>query len=235
MNWPPMEMFWERVRKEPNGCWTWTKGRRGPKTAPCPIIIYKTKSYNARRWAWTILRGTTTHPLQILCGNRMCVNPEHHKERGTTLLCKRGHVLHADNLYIVPKHLTRACRQCTRLRQSSDRQKALVRARNRRHYLTLTPEQKEKRRDATRRYARREAMMKRIDSDFCHWSDDAGRWLLWEGHRWITASDKTVRVPLGKYLVDLGVTPKGEDARELYINDIMRRMKKMRKPAEEAA
>lgn len=233
MNWPPMELFWERVRKDPDGCWTWIKGRRGAKDKPNPIIIYKTKPYNARRWAWALQRENPTRTLRTLCGNRMCVNPAHHEEWGTRRFCNRGHLLTTDNVYMSQK--ARNCKECVRIRQNTPRQKLLVRERNRKAFLRLNADQIARREAAKQRYLAREKLLKTIDNELVCWSPSLSRWLLWEGHRWIKVDDQVAQWNVSKYLDAAELTPKSEEKRSRYVNDIMRRLKKVRKPMEEEA
>lgn len=69
-----------RVDTDPEGlgCWRWTgyTDRNGT-----PVVRTKRSQTTARRWVWTRERGPLedSQILWNLCGDKLCVNPQHHE------------------------------------------------------------------------------------------------------------------------------------------------------------
>jgi hypothetical protein len=128
----PTERFWLCVQKT-TSCWIWIGSPGGAKGRDYGHIKISGKSFKAHRFAYELLRGPIPKGMVIdhLCRNRMCVNPEHmeivtNKEnilRGEGIaakearmtVCKNGHALTGENLYIAPKSGKRRCRQCNKV------------------------------------------------------------------------------------------------------------------------
>ena len=120
------DQFWSKVEKT-DGCWNWVGGHS---------LGYGCLAWNGKRdWAHRISYILTFgsipegRELDHLCRNRSCVNPEHleavtHQEnclRGESplafkkrqVVCVRGHILDASNVYRMPSRPTsRCCREC---------------------------------------------------------------------------------------------------------------------------
>lgn len=68
--------LWDRLEKQPNGCWLWT----GPvDTHGYPSIGYEGKVWRAHRLAYTLKKGPIPEGKFILhsCANKRCCNPAH--------------------------------------------------------------------------------------------------------------------------------------------------------------
>jgi hypothetical protein len=131
----PMRYFWTQVSvpETPDGCWIWT----GPTTALgygraqfCRNLT-PAKSEMAHRVAYEIYNGPLpltddprNLPLDHLCRNHPCVNPEHlepvtvgeNTRRGLHGVmrthCKNGHELTDANTYLRAVDNSRCCRRC---------------------------------------------------------------------------------------------------------------------------
>lgn len=74
----PEERFWERVDKSAGGCWLWTgcvlKNGSGWFNVKNPRI-----GVGPHIFSWNLVHGAVPKDLFVLavCGNRLCVNPEH--------------------------------------------------------------------------------------------------------------------------------------------------------------
>jgi hypothetical protein len=122
------ERFQASVRCDPNGCWTWigTIARTGYGT-----FSAHSKTHVAHRWTYERLIGPIPAGFHLdhLCRNRACVNPQHldivtpreNVMRGMSpsavirrqAICKRGHELVGENIYVPPKKPQhRQCRTC---------------------------------------------------------------------------------------------------------------------------
>jgi len=68
-------LFWQRVEKRDDGCWVWT----GRKVRGYGHIGEGAKRKRVHRWYWEQLNGPVPEGLELdhLCGNKLCVNPDH--------------------------------------------------------------------------------------------------------------------------------------------------------------
>lgn len=82
--------FWEYVDKTTGDCWTWTGYVDKNATNPLPkfqLNIHKEdgesvrSGVSSRALAWFLVNGEPSkNNLSNLCGNYLCVNPEHHMD-----------------------------------------------------------------------------------------------------------------------------------------------------------
>lgn len=128
---PAIDRFWSYVMPEPNsGCWLWTGGLGGSGYAH--FHPRGGEDVRAHRWAYEQFKGPVSTGLDLdhKCRIRFCVNPDHLEPvtRSVNLsrgevgrrkqpLCKRGHRLEGDNIYIDPKRGKRSCATCRRARR----------------------------------------------------------------------------------------------------------------------
>lgn len=127
------ERFWSKVNKT-ESCWLWeayvTQAGYGQ-------THFEGKLQYAHRVAYSLTKGNIPKDMTIdhLCKTRACVNPAHLEvvTRGENTLrgnspaainrlktmCKRGHPLTPDNIYVWRK--MRGCRQCKNIRQRAYR------------------------------------------------------------------------------------------------------------------
>lgn len=119
-----------KIRKDPNGCWTWLGGIN-PKGYGTIMINYK--HYIAHRLVYEFLIGPIPEGLTLdhLCRNRAYVNPEHLEPvtnaenvlRGEGISarnarkthCKRGHSLEDSYTTLCPSgNIGRICKKCVK-------------------------------------------------------------------------------------------------------------------------
>jgi hypothetical protein len=73
---PPVDRFWTKVRKSPNGCWEWI----GCFSDTGYGNFYADGSLRlTHRYSWTLHVGAIPKGLCVLhrCDNRACVRPDH--------------------------------------------------------------------------------------------------------------------------------------------------------------
>jgi hypothetical protein len=147
--------FEQRYIPEPNsGCWLWigTISHHG-----YGVMRFDNKLNRAHRLSWIIANGEIL-PTELICHKcnvKLCVNPNHlyagtakdnyrdmikagvthdigSMNRGKTI-CKRGHALTEENLYILNRGKNRGCKTCIkeygRQRYVSHKKEYLERAR----------------------------------------------------------------------------------------------------------
>lgn len=131
------DRFWERLAAAPNGCWEWKGHIHGQGYGQVRLGPLRTTTY-AHRVAWALIGGELypEFPLDHLCRNKKCANPEHLEQvthrinilRGTAPAavnakkdrCHRGHPFDVKNTYI-SRDGKRQCRVCIRDRQRERR------------------------------------------------------------------------------------------------------------------
>lgn len=74
-----VDRFWGKVRKDPNGCWTWTTQAPNHRYGSAR---WGGKSWMAHRLSWAIHRGPIPDGMEVChdCpggDNSFCVNPDH--------------------------------------------------------------------------------------------------------------------------------------------------------------
>lgn len=137
------ERFFAKVHKT-DGCWEWTAGK---DLDGYGSFWFRGKNVGAHRWSYEHHKGTVPPGMEVdhLCHNPSCVRPDHleavsgaeNKRRGYSPsaitaragVCKRGHLLTPDNLFI-GKDGRRRCKACKN-------------ARNRRYMSSYVPEHRE--------------------------------------------------------------------------------------------
>lgn len=158
VDWRPSHWvaFWRRVRVDSGfKCWEWTglvdQGGYGRLSLREKGRV---RSECAHRLAWRLAYGPIPDGLCVChrCDNRRCVRIDHlflgtpkdntrdmiQKGRKAEyrpplkLLCKRGHLLAGDNLYVL-KNGARGCRACRSVRVKTDQYRTTARIRARRY------------------------------------------------------------------------------------------------------
>lgn len=129
--------FWNKVRREINGCWIWTATR----TSGYGQFAFGGRLGQSHRVAYSELVGPIPEGMVCdhLCMEVACVNPAHieivtqgeNVKRGFAGLqlpreprthCAVGHALDEDNLYVYPTGY-RDCRECRRRRSRKQKRK----------------------------------------------------------------------------------------------------------------
>jgi hypothetical protein len=130
-------------------CWEWKGPAGGPRLSDGRFSYGKIGRLYTHRLAFDHWNPPAPYELEIdhLCRNTLCANPEHleavtHQEnirrwRALTTHCPAGHPYDETNTQIY-KDGSRRCRECAR-------QKALA------FYYAMTPDQRERRKEATAR------------------------------------------------------------------------------------
>lgn len=155
----PADRFWSKVdkngpipehRPELGPCWNWlgSKHHTGYGYFYLGEIDGVRRHGLAHRFSYELQYGAIPVDLEIdhLCRNRSCVNPSHAEtvtrvenvRRGkspstltaATGVCRQGHEMSADNVYVFPGDGGRRCRKCMRNRQNewNERQRQKKRA-----------------------------------------------------------------------------------------------------------
>lgn len=138
---PAAERFAEKLAPGPNGCIEWQAGTNGVGYGVFhPNTTTDNRKAYAHRWAWEQANGPIPEGFHLdhLCRNTICVNPEHLEpvppavnllrgisspaDNARKVLCKRGHPLSGENLYVTPSTGYRHCRACTRANEKALRE-----------------------------------------------------------------------------------------------------------------
>lgn len=122
-----LRLMWPKINVQPDGCWNWT-GCIKEDGYPSAINVAGADKfgpyYRPQRLMFHWFKHEIPEGLTVdhLCGNRICVNPDH-MEVATAAAntskavkrqyCKRGHILADPNLYYDKKG-KRKCRGCMR-------------------------------------------------------------------------------------------------------------------------
>lgn len=153
----PLQRFWPKVRRQPDGCWLWTACRDDDGYG---ILLVNGRTMRAHRFAFSEFIGPIAEGLAVhhLCSSKACVNPDHlalvtpseHNllpghpaaiQRDKTH-CRHGHPFSGENLAF-GKNGQRVCREC-------NRQKAL-------RWIARNPERhRERSRESMRRMKERQ-------------------------------------------------------------------------------
>src|SRR6476660_3733682 len=127
-----------------DGCWIWVGRSIGRGKNPGFWVDGRYRQ--ARRIAWDIEEFPPLGPTDFLfqtCDQPLCVRPSHMRVglRGShkTGLCRRGHPLTEDNIYVTTQG-KRACRICIRTKLDERRKRYLEEGRGwGKTYRPLTP------------------------------------------------------------------------------------------------
>lgn len=125
---PVSTRFWEKVEKDPEGCWVWTAATAGDRGVYGKFHATPEKCVRSHRWAYEESYGPIPDGLVIdhLCRNPTCVRPDHleavsqaeNVQRGSRTKrthCFRGHPVNDETTAIGPSG--RICRVCRRERE----------------------------------------------------------------------------------------------------------------------
>ena len=184
--WPPTGTLRQRVTVDTTtGCWLW----QGRLTKGHPTCTWQYRQIRVRRWVWALTSGQDSkHPLNTSCDNPRCVNPKHLYEIRPPQKCGKGHPMDRDNTYRAPNGEGRDCKECVRLRQHKpsylNRKAAYTADYQRRADVKV------KRAEYHRRKRERLTTARVVERDIAYWSPSAQRWMLNEGHRWITGGER---------------------------------------------
>jgi hypothetical protein len=142
------ERFMRYVRKDDDGCWTWTGARRRKEYG---AFWYAGSLHVAHRVMYVWTHGEPNCDLHHICENPSCVNPEHvtpssagqpHHRGPSPNYCARGHEFTQENTATNSRG-ERQCRQCgrdaSRRYVEANRERVLARRRERRVRVVHDP------------------------------------------------------------------------------------------------
>lgn len=127
-----VERFHAKYEIDENGCWIWQSKTRPDGYGVIWAGIEEGREVRAHRLSYEIHHGPIPEGLTVdhVCRVRACVNPEHLRlltrednvmvgigpaaENARKTICKRGHLLTDDNVYVTRSGY-RNCRECHRL------------------------------------------------------------------------------------------------------------------------
>lgn len=131
---PPDRRFWAKVNKQSGGCWLWTGALRGGYGRFARRSDGRQVWYQAHRSPYEEIHGPVPGglPLDHICRNKACVNPDHLEPvghvvnvrrgwRGGVYLCPAGHEYSGDNVYVIPSTGGRVCRKCRSARRADEK------------------------------------------------------------------------------------------------------------------
>lgn len=82
--------FWNRMEKQPNGCWIWKGALVKNKSRSANgygIVVVKRMSLQAHKLAWYYLNGNYPEcRMRNVCGDTLCCNPGHWRLFGAARL-----------------------------------------------------------------------------------------------------------------------------------------------------
>lgn len=74
---PTEERFWEKVEKNPNGCWNWTGAVSKEMRYGMFRVSAERPTVKAHRYSWELHNGPTEKFVLHTCDNPRCVRPDH--------------------------------------------------------------------------------------------------------------------------------------------------------------
>jgi len=123
------ERLLSKIKKDKNGCWTWTGYRLRKKYGDYGLIhigrLPNKKIKRAHRVSYEFFVGPIPEGLEIdhLCHNTLCINPDHlepvthaenmkrRKDSGLPY-CRHGHKYTPETTYYRPDNGRRECKVC---------------------------------------------------------------------------------------------------------------------------
>ena len=90
----PEDKFWKHIKKEDNGCWTWT----GTVDKGYGRMYVGSNAYQVHRWSFEHHKHTKlskADTIDHLCRNTLCCNPEHLEKVSLIENIERQHLYYA--------------------------------------------------------------------------------------------------------------------------------------------